>query len=354
MLCFEGLMKYQKMLLCAFLTIVPMLFCTPLKAETVYLKNGDKVTGDITSLPKGQGINLKTSFGAFIYIPWSHIEKVANQSQHVIVTPPKYDVDAAKQHITLLLEEDSKTAPKPKGLIPKAKKTQQDPKLKTAKKTLLPIMISGRASFGGSIQTGNSEKNKIAGDLSLKSKKDKHRFQVKANFNRAKDEGEITVDKAKAEFIYDYFYTKKWFVNSNVGAAQDNIANVDLRTTGGLGIGHQVYERDNLNLQYIMGATYLNEEFANQISEDNISVTWSFDYDQKIINDKYQLFHEHKLLAPSDDFGAFLFASKSGLRIPLIKGMIGTTEIIFDWDNDPALGATEDDTIYNMKLGYEW
>jgi len=302
-------------------------------ADTVYFHNGDKLTGDVLPSKSEQTLQLRTGFGQDITISWSQIKSVhKKKASGIVIKPPHHT---------------NNTSPPPKALPAKIVKK------KTEQKTP-PIKITGRVNFGSNIQTGNSEKSSVDTDLSLKTKIGSHRFRAKADYNRAKDEGEVTVDKAQAELIYDYFFREKWFLNSNIGLAQNEISNLDLRITSGLGIGHQAYERDNLNLQYILGATYLREEFSDDTSERNVSMTWSADYNQKIFDDKYQIFHEHKILAPSDDINAFLFESKSGLRIPLIKGIIGTVGIDFDWDNDPPIDTKEDDTIYNMKLGYEW
>lgn len=148
--------------------------------------------------------------------------------------------------------------------------------------------------------------------------------------------------------------SEDWFINTNLGFKQDEISNIDLRTTVGAGLGHQAYESENLNLQYILGAAYLRDKYDNGDSEDDIAGTWALDYDQKFFEDYVQIFHNHELFVPIDTNDAFLLESNTGLRVPLKKGLIGTAEMQFDWDNDLAPGATEEDTIYSLKIGYEW
>ena len=63
---------------------------------------------------------------------------------------------------------------------------------------------------------------------------------------------------------------------------------------------------------------------------------------------------EHELLVPTDETDSFIFDSKTGLRIPLKKGLVATGEVEFDHDHNPPLGVKKNDTTYSAKLGYEW
>lgn len=214
---------------------------------------------------------------------------------------------------------------------------------------------SGRVNFGASLQTGNTEQDAINADATIKAKwNEAHRSTLKAEYNRENEDGDTTEDNKSIEGQHDYFFTPKWFLNGTLGFEQNEIDEIDLRTKAGFGLGHQPYDRDDLHLQYVLGPTYLHEEFASGNREDSLAARWSLDYDQKFWDEVIQLFHEHEFLVPGDDTDAYLFDSKSGVRVPLKNGLVATGEIDFEWDNDPEPGVVEDDTTYGLKLGYEW
>ncbi len=219
---------------------------------------------------------------------------------------------------------------------------------------------SGRINFGASLQTGNTEQDAINADGTVKAKwldlmgDIKHRATLQAEYNRETEDDVTTEDNRSLEGQYDYFFARKWFLNTNAKFEQDDISDIDLRYNIGVGLGHQVFEQDDLHLQYVLGPTYLREEYEDGSEDDSIAARWAFDYDQKVLEDKFQLFHEHEFLVPVDETDAFLFDSKSGIRMPIIYGVVGTAEVDFDWDNDPEPGIEEDDTTYALKLGYEW
>ena len=214
---------------------------------------------------------------------------------------------------------------------------------------------SGRVNFGASLQTGNTEKDALLADAEVKAKfNETQRMRLRADYNREKDDGTVTEDNRSIDGVYDHFFKPKWFYNVSAGLEQDDIADLDLRTTLGAGLGYEPYTRDDLNLQMALGPTYLRESFENDATDSSLAARWALDYDQKVLEERFQIFHNHEIFVPSDDTGAFLFESKTGARIPITKGIVATGEIDFDWDNDPAIGVVEDDTKYAVKLGYEW
>lgn len=224
----------------------------------------------------------------------------------------------------------------------------------------LGALWSGRANIGASLQTGNTEQDAINADASIKARWPKangdplHRTSAKAEINLQNEDDESTEDNRRLDLAYDYFFAPKWFLNTTAGFEQDDIDQLDLRTTIGVGLGHQVFERDNLNLQYVVGPTYLREEFETGTTDNSAALRWALDYDQKIWDDVFQLFHNHELIVPGDDTNAYLLDTKTGVRIPLKKGLVATGEIDFQRDNAPEPGVEKDDTTYAFKLGYEW
>lgn len=219
----------------------------------------------------------------------------------------------------------------------------------------LGAVWKGRANIGASLQRGNTDNSAVAADIELKAKwQDIHRASVRLDYNREEDDGDVTEDNRKLSLLYDYFFADHWFLNTTASFEQDDIDQIDLRTTAGVGLGHQVYEGDALNLQYVLGPTYLRTEFENGETEDSLAGRWALDYDQYVLDELFQVFHDHEFILPSNDTEAFLFNSKTGVRLPIRRGITATAEVDFDWDNDPQPGVVEDDTTYAVKIGYEW
>ncbi len=266
-------------------------------------------------------------------------------AEPVYYEPPRERADPYERTITQVVEDTTKT-----------EVVEAVPAIDTG---MWGAVWSGRANIGATLQTGNSDEETINADAEVQAEwmdgtDPKHRATLKADYNREEDNNNKTEDNRSIEGMYDYFFSPKWFLNTNAKFEQDDINQIDWRTDAGIGLGYQPYKQDDLNLQFILGPSYLRTEYENGRSEDAVAIREATEYDQKFWDDMIQLFHEHEFLVPADDADAFLFESESGIRVPLRKGLVATAEVEFDWDNDPEPGIKEDDTTYGLKLGYEW
>ena len=331
--------------LCSFVT-------TPSYAanDKLYLHNGDTLSGLITAY-NSESITIKADYGVFD-VPLEYIQGAfaagAAQNQDV-----QHILTNAEQEMASIAESQPVTlTPAPVALADK-QDTLPAPEDK-GDDLFWGAELSGTVNLGMSLKTGNSEKNGINLDATLKAEVIEHQFKLGIEYNREEDDGTVSVDNRSLSAAHDYFFTDQWFIGSTAKFEQDDIDRLDLRSTLSSGLGYQPYKADDLTLKFVAGPGYLYEEFEDGSDDNAMTVNWAMDYNQKFYDDLFRLFHNHELNAPNDDFDAYLFQSKSGIRVPLKQGIIASGQVDFDWDNDPALGTKEDDTTYSVKLGYEW
>ena len=350
----------KKLLVSCLLAAVPM---STVHAETLLLKNNDKLSGEI--IFKGQGrVDIQNKYGVF-EVPLSDISGVITRLENgeTRVNPVKQNVRVWQQTPQEgVVNNHAPVSPLPPADVAVAARDAADltPAEEAENSTeadetgLWGAKWSGNVNLGGSVRTGNSDTQTFNADFETKAKWEKYRANLSAEYNREEDADEVTVDDRMVALGLDYFFAERWFWENKAKFEQDDIELLDLRTTLTTGIGYQVYERDDLNLSYVLGGGYQREEYDTGETNDNITANWSLDYDQKVWEERLKLFHEHSLSVPVDAVDAFLFQSETGLRMPLPKNLNATAQVDFDWDNDPAEGAVEDDTTYSLKLGYEW
>jgi len=333
------------------------LAATPAHADTLLLDNGDKISGTIIDQSQPETLSFETSFGQIITVPWSKVGGMTDHNKNPIALPlqaAQKTQTAQTKSVVLKNTESYAENGEPQDLA-----ALGIPALQTAAatQTLAPQKTkwSGRVNFGASLQTGNTDQNAILADTAITAEFDeKRRATLNAEYNREEDDDTLTEDNRSLDLGYDYFFKPKWFANANAGFEQDDIENLDLRTNLGAALGYQPYKHDALNLKMTLGPTYLREDFENQDTDNSLAGQWTLDYDQKIVKGALQIFHNHEIFVPSDEVDGFLLESASGLRVPIAAGLVGTGQIDFDWNNDPAPGIDEDDTQYSLKVGYEW
>ncbi len=328
--------------LCLF-TVLFVLLSTPAHADWIMFKNGDRLSGTITKQTPDH-VTIQTNTVGLITLSSGNIASI----------------HAGKPRITAreLRTGEPLTSPpilanvSPSPVTPVETPAKQSKK--TEEKESGKFKWSGRVSVGGTIQDGNSRSKTLTADADIKARDKNNRFTLGGEANWAEDEGEKTDNDQQIYADYDRFITEKWFLGGRQSFEKDEFEELDLRSQTGLFAGYQFYEQDDLNLQVKAGPDYIHEKFENGGTEEAIALSWALDYDQKLSDDAFQIFHKHEISSPFEETSAFLFESATGARVPIGERLDASAQIDFDWDNEPEPGIREDDTTYAFKLGYGW
>jgi len=134
----------------------------------------------------------------------------------------------------------------------------------------------------------------------------------------------------------------------------DQFADLNLRTSVGPLVGYQWFESKEINLRTSTGISYVKEDFINQPNDDYVALPWSIDFDKYLFGDFMQFYHKQTGFWNLEDTGDVNLDTWTGLRFPLVLGLVATTEIKVEYDSGAAEGADEVDTTYSLKLGYQW
>lgn len=288
-------------------------------AETIQLSNGDRLTGEIIS-QTAEIIEFKTDFGT-LTLPASKVVALPSMPTDVDPSPELAEVAAP-------IDEPEK------------------PGLWNARWT-------GIANVGGDMTSGNSETKALFADAEVTARWEKHRAKLHLDYYWEED-GEVTIDNRSLAGEHDYFFAPKWFYYSRAAFKQDEIASLNLRSNLGAGFGYQIFETDEQTLDINFGPSWLYHDYASDENTSAPAANWSLNYEQSIWESTFALFHNHRLVVPLDQTDAFIVESETGLRVPLYAGLVATGEVDVDWNNAPAIGTTEEDVVYSLKLGYEW
>jgi hypothetical protein len=214
--------------------------------------------------------------------------------------------------------------------------------------------LSGRVNLAFQRERGNTDKDELDADGELTWRRKQDRFLAFGEWERDRNDNKKTKDKWKLEGSYNYFVTKKWYWGGFGRLEHDQFADLDLRTSVGPLVGYQWFESKEMNLRTSTGLSYVNEDFYNESDDDYVALPWQIDFDRFLFGDFMQFYHKQTGFWNLEDTGDVVWDTWTGLRFPLILGLVASTEIKVEYDSGAAEGADEVDTTYNLKLGYQW
>src|SRR3990167_6235040 len=211
---------FSKTLLCLALSVA----ATSALADTVWLKNGDRLTGKIKFYDGGK-LLLQTEYGGAIALDWSKIATLESDQE-------------------LLIKENAVAGERAKSLHP-----AEPGRVVLANggkpKTLVEDLVI-KGNLDASLDYKRAERDTDDYDIDLKTQA-RHglwRHNAQADYNREFQDDVVTTDNWDAEYALDRFLTEKWFWQGRFEYKRDMVEELERQRTVGTGPGYQFWDNE--------------------------------------------------------------------------------------------------------------
>lgn len=317
-------------------------------ADTVIATNGDRLTGKVKSMESGVLI-IETEYNPEIKIPWDKIHSLITDAPiYVKLENGEELVGRALQPRAggRLRVNDSNL-----GAVGFNVRSIEEITLRRKP----AVEVHGFLNLSARATQGNNETESYHGDGEITARTASNRYLLGFAVNYGKNAQGFVQQDYLGYARYDYFFTERGYINTNVSVLHDRFRNLDRRTTAGMGLGYQLFGEEDLKLSFESGMNFIKEDFDNTSENSRAAARWSLNYEQNFFNNGLTLFHFDEILvdvrAPTKEI---LVTLRNGLRFPLFMNFIGTFQVNFDFNNDPALGTQKIDWGYLLGVGYEF
>jgi hypothetical protein len=318
------------------------------KTDTVYLYNGDRITGEIKRFEYGILV-LKTDGLGTLKIEFDRIKTFYSKDQFTVQLSNglrffgSIDTSGTPGYVNLKVESFS--IPEPISAIVE----------------IFPVKRVFWKRLDGAIDLGYSyTKASTVSQLNFSTNVD---YRVKKSFTQLSGDLIFTdqqdrdrIRKQDYGFVFNRFFRKTVFASAFIGGQQNTELGTELRLYGGLGIGNDFVHN---NLHVLNGA--LGALVSTEISQDDSTINSV----EGVMHWNYKIFRFNN---PEIDVTSFfnVYPSLTSLgRVRLefqVKAMIEIFNDFFFgltfWDNydseplDPT--ATKNDWGVNTSIGYSW
>ncbi len=219
-----------------------------------------------------------------------------------------------------------------------------------------PVMHkwTGAVAAGGSIATGNTETRTANASADAEYRREDDRTTLKFQWNYADDEDGVTQRRIYGAAKYDYFFSEKTYALAQTSGEYDANANLELRTTLGVGLGRQFRDDAEWKLSGEAGLTYFDENFEGSADDDAyLAARLAYGAEYKAIQN--WIFSSVGEIFPSLEDKDDVYAKvDTKARVNLTEKMFAQAEWIYSWDNTPATGAERVDNLYLFALGWSF
>ncbi len=317
-------------------------------ADTIVLKNGDRLTGRIDSISSGR-LLLETEYAGRVPILLDAIESAASPAEFHLRMRGGGRLEgslAVQESVQRLLGEDEVSRPLQLVDISNAARRGD----------ALAALTSGwdtRADLSASLSSGNSETEAVNVQVHSTLRLDWSAHDWMLLVSREEADGVRSKEQLDFDYGYQRFFSSKWFALGNAEYYRDELKDIDLRITLGGGIGYQVWQDSFGALSLGTGVSVVFDEIGTRAKE-NPAWRWELDYNRFFWGKQLEFFHRHSLLViPDSDRGEVVEAS-TGVRMAVTDRIDTHLRVDHRIDTKPPEGADRTDVTYSLGVGFEF
>ncbi|HEX8544889.1 MAG TPA: DUF481 domain-containing protein [Pseudomonas sp.] len=320
---------------------------TPLFADTVWLKNGDKLTGTIKVFDGGK-LLIETTYAGAIPLDWKQV-KTLESDQKLLVKQDQYQGEIAK---SLQASDDGKVTLL-NGEAPKTVELASIQQIMKPKPIVTDLVWKGNIDAALDFQRAENDTDDYNVAFKTSARHGQWRHNAKGEYNRESTDELTTTDNWSAEYSIDRFLTEKWFWDGRINYKRDKIEDLSRQRTVGTGPGYQFWD-DELGA-FKLGALVnrTDFEYSNGEKDNFYSVAGTWDYNRFLIGKKVEFFTNGELGKPISGVADYSLEAEVGLRYK-----------VTDWaslnlkaEKDVISGSSEGDldkTRYTAGFGVTW
>lgn len=342
----EKMIRKACLMLCAVLAVF-FLQLIQASADEVRLANGDRLSGEIISVEK-RVLVLKTTYAGNLRIDWSQVACIASERQLSFLVQTNKVVSGAAE---CPLEGEILIKGRPEGeplRLPLSELQAVNPAKKPA------VVYKGSIVAGGSRTDGNTDSTSFNTSGLLVIRYERNRLTLKGSYNYGETDDTLTARNASGSVKYDRFFNKKLYGYAQTLFERDDLQDLRLRSTYGLGLGYQFIDSDRTSLWVEGGPSYYEEDFTQSEDQQYASGRWSMSFNHDIVIDGLKFFHIHEGYYSFETSDSYYIRSEQGLRIPVAKNFFANFQFNYNYNSQPAPGKRRDDAAYIFGLAYDF
>ncbi len=325
----------------------------PTAADTVSLKNGDRLTGEIVHLVDGK-LTLKTEYAGDVVIDWTKVASVSATRELPVIL-----VDKSELRGKLDVTPDGKM----QTTTPAGASATFGPEQVVAIAPPPPppeFRYKGGINLGARIFDGSTNVKSATARVDLEGRVERVRGTLQGGWDYAEDEGDLTQRRTFGFMKLDMFLTKKLYAYTSAFFENDFSKQLQLRSVLSAGLGYQWVDEPGLAYFTEGGIAYIDEDRRRGAADtSDLAGRLAHKLDWVIVGPEKEkgpprvtFFHAAEYLPSFEDDQDYLIRTRTGIRTALAEGWAALFEVDFDYDNKPEGDAEREETAYIFAVGY--
>ena len=316
----------------------------PAWADTVWLNNGDRLTGQIVLLDGGK-LALKTKYAGRVLIDWEDIDTL--RSDQPLLVKRSGFTGQRSQHLEAA----------GKGMVRVVNGKTQTVPLAEIKQLVPPRPLITDFVWEGNLDTKlDMERNedetdefKLKGDSRISHGHWRH--VLKGEYEHETKNSQKVDNNWELEYDLDRFITQQWFIRSSVYEQHDEFEDINRQTSYGMGPGYRFWD-DELGRFELIGQYERFQLRGNGQNTQFDAYGLEWDYKRLLSGTRFELYSTAQMAMPTIDQIDYVFEGEAGVRYRVNEW--ARVSLLYELNQFRGLGQTTSDRQYLLGLGVGW
>jgi len=314
-------------------------------ADTVTLRNGDKITGTINEI-NPTSIVVTTPYAGKLTIERTAVQTLLSE-QTVRISRPDGTTDT--KFVTPVATgagwRETATFETPPS-VPRAEKPTR-----TSRFLYIAPDWQNQLVIGFINRAGNDESTEFVGGLTFHYERKPDEFQLRFEGAYGQSNGAQTAGLFQESVIYRRDITDRlyWFVEQD--ARYDAVKAISLELNAFAGLGYYLYRTDDLKIDVRGGPGYTYQQLFDDTETSAVAGRAALRF-AWAMNERVTITQEFTYTSSLEDVEDFIFRSETAANIKLDteRGLGLKLSFVDDYDNSPSAGKKSNDTRLAVAL----
>ena len=316
----------------------------PISADTVWLNNGDRLSGEIILLDGGK-LALKTKYAGQVLIAWKDIDTLRSDKP-LLVRREGFDSEHSNQ-----LEAAGA------GMVRIVNATTHTVPLASINRLIPPRMVVQDRVWEGNLDakldmkrdSNETDEWKLKGNTRMEHGRWRH--VLSSELERKVKNDVKTADNWQLEYDLDRFINDQWFWRASAGQDEDEFTFFNRQRIVGTGPGYRFWDNELGRFDMIaqFNRTELNSSVGD-VSFNTYSLEW--DYKRLLWGTRLELYSTAEWQIPQIEIVDYVLDSEVGLRYRLNDW--ARLSLLYELDMVRGLGQSVSERRYLLGVGVGW
>ena len=328
----------------ACLVPICLLFCSSAYADVLVLKNGDRITGDISRIWDAE-VTIEPEYSDEFNVDLPSVEYI--ESDRVF----EIDLSDGRSLLAMFAGADSDgnqvvNSGDESVSVSLAELLELDEPEK-------PFEWESNVAMSINLNKGNTDttNGQIRADSMVRFNDHRHIGEI--TFSRETTNGVSVKEQDLFRYNYNFLFKDPWFFSAGLTFERDPIIELDSRVIVSAGVGRDVWNTPRRSLSIQLTGGFQQEEISSNTTDSAVA-TWTLRYRQDIFGDDVDVFHNQTITSNITGRTNTSYRTSTGLSYEITDLLTSNISLDFDYETHPAESAENEDITLLFGLALEF